>query len=187
MLLRFLVRLSGLEKEDSQLQAVRTIARALGTEAKNPKRTSTGALELDVFAPSKADFDLFLAAVRPLANLDFSKDLNVAPPFKAETELFDEAWGYFNDERYWECHEVLEGIWKTKTGEEKILLQGIILVCAAFVHHQKDEPEVALGVMRRAIRQLGYGSEIYHGVSVPTLNARCAEILATGKCLNFKV
>ena len=185
--MRFLIRLSGGGERSSLLHSVRTIAGALGAEAKNPKLTSSGALELDVFAPSTADFELFLAAVKPLARLDFSKDLSVAPPFKSERELFDEAWSYFNDERYWECHEVLEGVWRTKSGEEKSLLQGIILVCAAFVHHQKAESEVALGVMRRAIRQLGYGSETYHGVNVPALNARCQGILETGKWLNFKV
>ena len=41
---------------------------------------------------------------------------------------------YFNAQRFWECHEVLEGVWKKCSGSEKDLVQGIILVAAAFVH-----------------------------------------------------
>ena len=38
-----------------------------------------------------------------------------------------------------ECHEALEGAWKQSIGDEKELIQGLILVAAALVHYQKDE------------------------------------------------
>ena len=34
----------------------------------------------------------------------------------------------FNDEKYWSAHEHLESIWKNSLGEEKNLLNGIILI-----------------------------------------------------------
>jgi hypothetical protein len=148
-------------------------------EVRNPKWTSYGALEVDVFAKSKPDFDLFLAALEPLATLEFSRDLNVAPPHKSKEALVAEARDYFNSERYWEAHEVLEGIWRNAGGSEKSLLQGLILVCAAFVHHQKDEDQVALGVLRRAIKQLAHDQPSYNGIDVRRVAGETESILGS--------
>ena len=123
----------------------------------------------------------------PLAKLEFIRDLNVAPPHKTDAETFSEARRLFNEERYWECHEVLEGIWRGKQGEEKRLLQGIILVCAAFVHHQKGEDSVALGVLRRAIPQLELSSRSYGGFDVTALKKNAMRVLDGGRFSNFRV
>lgn len=169
------------------LTAIRTVAKTLGASPRNPKWTSYGALELDVFTPSRADFELFVSAVRPLAEVEFTKDLNLVPLHKAEPRLFDEARRLFNDERYWECHEVLEGLWRSKKGEEKSLLQGVILVCAAFVHHQKGEEAVALGVLARAIKQLSFPERNYGGFDVPALKRNVDEIIQSREFVNFRV
>jgi len=186
--LRFLVRIIPANvSRDGLVGSVKSLARSLGADCRNPKWTSYGALELDVFCPTRADFDLFRAAVSPLAEFEFAKDLNQAPPHKPETELFAEARAYFNSERYWECHEVLEGIWKLKTGDEKRLLQGIILVCAAFVHHQKNEDGVALGVLQRAARQLDYPEPSYGGFQTARLRENVSGILSRKAFSNFRV
>ena len=125
---RFLVRLQPKRGQGPTfLPLVRSLAESVMAEARNPKWTSYGALELDIFAPSKSDFELFLAAVEPLARLEFSKNLSEAPPHKSKQELIEEARGYFNAERYWEAHETLESVWRSATGEEKRYLQGVIL------------------------------------------------------------
>jgi hypothetical protein len=185
--LRFLVRLlpDGTPR-DAFLASVRSLARSVGAEARNPKWTSYGALEIDVFCPSRADFGVFLSVVEPLAELQFSRDLNVAPPHKSEEGLFAEAREYFNAERYWECHEVLEVVWRQKHGEEKRFLQGVILVCAAFVHHQKGQDLVALGVLRRALPQLEFPSRSYAGFSVTDLRENAQKILDRGQFSDFR-
>ena len=186
--MRFLIRLRETRTPGEKLLAgVRTVAKSLGASPRNPKWTSYGALELDVFAPTRADFELFVSALRPMAEVEFTKDLNLAPPHMAEPELFEEARRLFNDERYWECHEVLEGVWRTKQGEEKSLLQGIILVCAAFVHHQKGEEAVALGVLGRAVRQLESPEHEYGGFDVAGLKKRVDDIIQTREFVNFRV
>jgi uncharacterized protein len=186
--MRFLVRLSplGIPRERF-LFSVRTIARSVGAEARNPKWTSYGSMEIDVFCPTKADFDLFLAAVNPVANPEFTKDLNKAPPHRTEQELFAEARELFNSERYWECHEVLEGIWRQKQGEEKRLLQGIILVCAAYVHHQKGEMSVALGVLERAVKQLEFSRASYGGFTVARMRHASEEMLRERRFSKYTV
>lgn len=177
---------AGVPKE-KLLDSVKTISKTLGVESRSPKWTSYGGLELDIFSPTTGDFELFLTAVRPIAQTEFVKDLNVAPQHKEETELFAEARDLFNAERYWECHEVLEGVWRTKQGEEKRLLQGIILVCAAFVHHQKGEQDIALGVLRRAGKQLDYRGGQYAGIDVVMLKRNADNVIESEKFSNFHV
>ncbi|MDG6963617.1 MAG: DUF309 domain-containing protein [Nitrososphaerota archaeon] len=186
--MRFLVGLKAKGvPQGSLLDSARAAARGLGVQCSNPKWTSSGTLELDVFSPTRGDFDLFLEVVRPLADLEFARDLSAPPEHRSEPELLSEARSLFNAERYWECHEVLEGIWRSKQGEEKRLLQGIILVCAAFVHHQKGEAEVAIGIMRRARPQLIYPSPKYCGFDVGALRANVETVIQTGHFSNFRV
>ncbi len=186
--MRYLVRM--VQRKDSGealLPSIRAAAKSVGVDARNPKRTSYGALELDIFAHSKADFETFLAAAEPLGRLEFWRDLNVAPQYKTEEEFFLEARRYFNSERYWECHEVLEGAWRLSSGDEKRYLQGIILVCAAFVHHQKGEDEVALSVLRRAVKQLDFGVPCYNGIEVNPLRRRAESIVSSGRFETFRI
>jgi uncharacterized protein len=186
--MRFLVRLgsSGLPP-GKFLASVRSLGKSVGVEVRNPKWTSNGALEADVFSPTRGDFELFLSAVGPLHSLVFSRDLNEAPHHLSEEESFSVARGYFNDERYWECHEVLEGVWRLKEGEEKRFLQAIILVCAAFVHHQKGEAAVAFSVLERASRQLEFQAQVYHGIDVGLLQSNVRQALQKREFSNFRV
>jgi hypothetical protein len=186
--MRYLVRFVSSETpHENFLASVRVLARSVGGEARNPKWTSHGALEVDIFCPSRADFDLFLSASGPLYDLEFYRDLNEAPPHKSEEAQISEARDMFNHERYWECHEVLEGVWRLKDGVEKRFLQGLILVCAAFVHHQKGEEAVALSILRRASRQLDYPKPDYHGFKGEDLSRNVQEILQSGNFSNFRV
>jgi hypothetical protein len=172
---------------DGFLSSIKAVAKSVGVDARNPKWTSYGALELDIFASSRADIDNFLAATKPLGRLEFWRDLNVTPQYNTEEELFFEARHYFNSERYWECHEVLEGAWRLLSGDEKQYVQGIILVCAAFVHHQKGEDEVALSVLRRAVKQLDFGVPYYNGIEVNSLRRRAEHIISSGRFETFRI
>jgi uncharacterized protein len=186
--LRFLVRLVPNEPtRDVFLGSIRALARTVGAEARNPKWTSYGALEIDVFCPSRADLDLFTAATEPLARLEFVTDLNIAPEHTTEDEAFSRARALFNAERYWECHEILEGLWRQKNGPEKSFLQGVILVCAAFVHHQKGEEGVALSVLKRGAQQLDLPGTVYGGFDIPSLKAQVKQMLALQKFTGFRV
>jgi len=186
--MRFLVRLvTTTSKGDVFLSSVKALARAVGADARNPKWTSYGALELDVFTPTRADFELFLSVVGPICHLEFSRYLNEAPKHTSEEESFSEARAYFNSERYWECHEVLEGVWRNKGGDEKPFLQGLILVCAAFVHHQKRQDKVGLAMLERANRQLDFPAVHYHGIDMIHFRPRVTEILSSGKFSVFTI
>jgi hypothetical protein len=186
--LRWLVRFLPAESpKDSFLSTIRVLARSVGVEARNPKWTSYGALELDIFCPTGADFDTFLTAAKPIANTEFVTDLNRAPEYQTDDEILAKARRLFNSERYWECHEVLEGLWRQKQGAEKRLLQGIILVCAAFVHHQKGEDGVAVSVLNRGAKALGFPLPQYGPFDLPRMRNEVQLLLKAHRLTGFTV
>ena len=186
--MRFLVRVESKEVARGALLAtMKSLVASVGIEARNPKWTSYGALELDIFSPTRADFELLLAAVGPIAAVEFITDLNKPPAHITDEEATSRARELFNAERYWECHEILEGLWRQKLGEEKSLLQGIILVCAAFVHHQKGEEGVALSVLERGSRQLAHSGRLYGGIDIGFLVTKVQDILRARRMSEFKV
>ena len=185
---RFLLR--AVPNDDDRaafLSSLKSIGVSLGATVKHPRWTSYGGLEVDVFLSSSQDMDLFVAAIEPLSKVEFTKNLDEAPPFKSKEEVIEEAKRYFNSERYWECHETLESVWRPAKGEERSLVQGIILVCAAQVHEQRGEREVALGISRRALPQIAWQDKTYHGIDVGILRKRVERSLATGTLPPFKI
>ncbi len=186
--MRFLARiLPSSERGEPFLSTVRSLANTLGVDARNPKWSSYGALEIDLFADSAADVELLLSALEPLGKTEFTIDLGKAQPYRTEDAAVAEARRLFDSERYWEAHEVLEGVWRSLEGEEKLYVQGVILVCAAFVHHQKGEDAVALNVLRRAEKQLSLAEGSYHGISTEDLRVRVEEILSSGSFVPFRL
>ena len=186
--MRFLVRFLPEDKDRARLlSAVRSIAANLGGRAVNPKWTSYGALEIDIFGPTRQDFDVILAALEPLGRMEFTKDLQEPPKFLPKEQAIEEAVTLFNAERFWEAHEVLESLWRVAEGDEKKVLQGLILVCAAFVHLQKGKPDVALGVARRGMALLVWTPGPYYSIDVAQVRERIAAIVKTGVALLFKL
>jgi len=187
--LRYLLRLKPKAKEskDAFLRVVRSLSASAGGSAHNPKWTSHGALEVDIFVGSEPDFELLRATLEPISRIEFVTDLNKAPPHKSKGEIIAVARRLFNSERFWECHETLEGQWRVSSGNEKLLLQGLILVCAAFVHHQKGEEETALSVLRRARRQLSWPERSYEKIDLGVLQKRVEAILRAGRFFVFPI
>ncbi len=109
------------------------------------------------------------------------------PPYLPKEQAVDEAVALFNAERFWEAHEVLESLWRVEEGDEKRLLQGLILVCAAFVHMQKGEQDVALGVARRGLPLLDWRGASYFSVDVSDVRRRMARMVETGGLSLFRL
>jgi uncharacterized protein len=185
---RFLIRVVPEDADRGRfLSSLKALGGSLGASIKHPRWTSYGAVEVDVFTPSAQDFQLFLVAVEPLSKVEFTRSLGEAPPFKVKEDALKEAVGYFNAERYWECHETLESVWRPAKGEERSMIQGVILVCAALVHEQRGEREVALGIYRRALPQLEWREKEYHGIDVPRLRRNVERCLERQTLSPFKI
>ena len=186
--MRWLVRFLPSESPRSSfLASMKALARSVGIDARNPKWTSYGALELDIFCPTDADLETFLAAAKPITGTEFVTDLNRAPEYLTDDEVLSKGRWLFNAERYWECHEVLEGLWRQKKEGEKLLLQGIILICAAYVHHQKGEEGVALRVLGRSEKLLESSREMYGPFDIPKIRTEVRRALDSEKLEGFSI
>ncbi len=105
-----------------------------------------------------------------------------------DEERLEHARILFNEERYWEAHEMLENVWKKSKGEEKDILQGLILVCAAFVHAQKAEYSIALSILKRALAKLeGKSIKSIHGIDVVKVIEHINLMLDTDKIVRFTI
>jgi uncharacterized protein len=186
--MRFLMRMVPESLESAEfLKVVKSIANDLGVVVRNPKWCSYGALEVDLFSRSKGDVELLSSALEPLGTVEFLKDLGEVSPHRSFRQTVEDARDLFNSERYWESHEVLEGLWRVLTGDEKKYIQGVILVCAAFVHHQKGEEGVALGVLRRAEKQISLKNVEHLGIDSKALQEEVGRILKTSVFKPFHI
>jgi hypothetical protein len=94
---------------------------------------------------------------------------------------------FFNEEKYWITHELLEGVWKKAYGDEKDLLNGLILVAAALVHYQKNEKDIALSIMRRALEKLAAANEKYFGIDIVSIKSQVSEMVKSSIIENFRI
>ncbi len=99
-------------------------------------------------------------------------------PFPAEPELTrDErllvatAVEQFNEGRYFECHETLEGIWLKHRGPARDFLQGLIQVSVAFHHLQNGNRAGARRTFTRAMGRFAPYPTHYFGFDLATERA----------------
>ncbi len=144
------------------LEKVRSLVAPLGGKAIN-LRVSHYAIEFDLFCDPEQPTGPFLNSLAGLGRILTCRRLDLPSPSASADRVVEEARTFFNEERYWEVHEVLEGLWKQSHDQEKQLLQGIILACAALVHAQKNEPAVIWSLLQDASRRLDQQPAQYYG------------------------
>ena len=113
---------------NSLLQRARELVESQATI--RDARISKKYIEFDTGIPEDMDVKTIvtrLETIAPLASYDevIERHMEKDKALKRAVELF-------NDEKYWEAHEGLEYIWKNANGIEREILNGIILVAAAF-------------------------------------------------------
>ncbi len=190
--MRFLIRLANRSHvtpaETRQLSklAYETV-KTYGADVGN-LRVSSSAVEFDLLINSDDKLQTALKAletrVGPILTL---RKLDVVVPAIENAEAIKLGIGLFNEERYWESHEALESAWKKSTGDEKEVLQGLILLAAALVHWQKNEEIVALSVMRRAREKLVSHRAEYFGIDLADLIEKLDRMLAANRPEFFKL
>ncbi len=144
---------------------------------------------MDLFPPNLRD----AAALAHHLEQEFGETLTLrqldlpTPPPTSSRDVLTLAKNLFNDERFWETHEEVETLWKTKNGDEKEMLQGFILVAVAFVHLQKNEARICLSVLKRALKKLDVPIHRYEGLDIDLIREKVQEILKTENPVTFKV
>ena len=93
----------------------------------------------------------------------------------------------FNDEKYWGAHETLESVWKNAYGEEKEILNGIILIAAAFVHDEKNESSICLSILKRAMDKLAEYAGIHFGIDINQVKVHLMKMIKSQKIERFAI
>jgi predicted metal-dependent hydrolase len=94
-----------------------------------------------------------------------------------EEELFQRGVRLFNHGEFFECHEVLEDLWRPLRGPRRLFLQAVIHLAVGLYHHQRQNSAGADRQLRKGLKKLaGYLPE-YEGVDTLALYEAGAMVL----------
>jgi hypothetical protein len=147
-------------------------------------RVASKFIEFDV-AAEKEDLDALVEILSSIGTIDNVRYV-VEEHIEKEQGIKDGMF-YFNNERFWECHEAFEGVWNQCYGREKELVQGIILVAVAFAHEQENEEHIGIGMLSRALEKLGTSPSEYHSIDVDRIRAKSVEMQQANKLTRFEI
>ena len=187
---RYLVRLENQQNHtprDASILAKR-IRELLGSrEAIGHLRVSSRAVEFDLFAEnSQALNKAKVALEKEVAKIVTLKLLDKAPVPGDKHQILREGISLFNEERFWECHEVLEQIWHPAEGEERDIIQGLILTAAAFVHAQRNRNDRCIAMLKKAKQKLGTRIS-YQGIDLNTVRKNIEAVIESASPVPFQI
>ena len=178
------------EQSRSTLLHVRDTLSYLSDVEVRDVRISSYFIEIDVSIYNYDQFSLLsviLAKLKSIGSLLFYDDLSEPETSITKEGKIDHAIFLFNIERFWKSHEVLEGIWKESSGLEKQILNGLILIDAAFVHYQKNEIDVFISILRRALKKLEDCQGMYYHMNLDEIKLVLLDILYKNNYSTFKI
>jgi len=151
-------------------------------------RVSSSAVELNLLLSNETNLAKAISALENgIGRLLTLRELDVQATPPAKEEAVKSGLDLFDEERYWESHEALESAWRITEGDEKETLRAFILLAASLVHLQKDELNVSLSIMRRALGKLPGQGGHYSSIDVDALKSRVNHIVTCGVPEFFKI
>jgi uncharacterized protein len=141
-------------------------------------RVATDFLEIDVSIPDDAVLPEILSLLGQIGRvIEYQQ---IEEKYMEKKDSIDYARILFNSQKYWRAHEVLEAIWKRSEDAEKQILNAIILISAAFVHYQKNENNVCISILERALQKLDKIDGIYYEIDLDRIKAHISKNIRTG-------
>lgn len=185
---RYLVRLSNKShKITSQMESVKTLITRtiIQDDVKVGNfRISSQAIEFDVF--TSEDIDMLRKKLEGSQDILSMRRIMERPAEDLGVAI-EQTKSLFMEERFWECHEVLENVWLKSSGEEKQNLQTLILICAALVHFQRNQLEICLSMLQRYRERLELGGRNQFGIDFKSLGDEVDRILKTRNLVPFNL
>jgi predicted metal-dependent hydrolase len=75
----------------------------------------------------------------------------------------------FNQQQFFDAHEVLEDVWRDAPAAQKKFLQGLIQLAVALHHHSRGNTVGAVSLLKRAARNLEEEPRESRGIQVAEL------------------
>jgi len=185
---RYMIYLKNVSYKPKDAQSLLSRARELVSDKNviiRDTRVSERFIEYDISIPENKNIEESmrnLLAISPLLECEYISDKKLE-----KDEAIKRARNLFNTEKYWGAHEVLESVWKNSYGNEKALLNGLILISAAFVHDEKNESEICISILKRAMVKLEGVNGYYFGIKLDEVKNRISEIVKTGNIEHFVI
>ena len=82
---------------------------------------------------------------------------------------YREFWSLWKAGRYFECHEVLEELWRSESGRQRVFHNGLINCAVALYQHERGNSEGAARQLERARIKLESFRPAHDGVEIDTL------------------
>ena len=141
-------------------------------------------VELDLFVAEK-NRDELIKKLEPIGSLDNIKHVTEEEIIKEEG--IKDGIFYFNNERFWECHEAFEGVWKKCSGREKTTVQGIILLAVAFGHAQRNENSTAVRMLKRVLEKIEGSLPEYHSIDIERIRKKSIQMQKENALTLFQI
>lgn len=97
---------------------------------------------------------------------------------KEKSRLYKEGLEAFNSARFYDAHEHWEAVWLKLANPEKMFLQGLIQVAAAFHHHSRANLLGTRNLLREGLLKLDRFPEVYGDLEIESLRVTVREWLA---------
>ena len=95
-----------------------------------------------------------------------------------KNRLFEKGLEAFNSARFFEAHEHWEEVWLETPGTDKMFLQGLIQVAAAFHHHSRANLPGTRNLLQAGLDKLDAFPEAYAGLEMEPLRMAIRKWLA---------
>jgi len=150
-------------------------------------RIGDHAIEFNLFSRDLDDLENKRKLIETKGYKTLSVRLLDTQPLPATgTEILAEGVSLFNEERFWESHEILEQLWRVSQDKERDALQGLILIAAAFVHHQRGEDKICLSILERAQDKIPI-IKVMDSVDMGWVRSTIESILKSKKIRPFRI
>ena len=173
------------------LRSLRSLLQNYNLAEVRDARISSYFIELDVITPNafslSADGHDFFGPMNTIGSLISLEELNEEADFLSQEDAVMSSIFLFNMERYWKSHEVLESVWKGSKGQTKSLLNGLILVDAAYVHFQKGENDIFFSILNRSLEKFKDYSEYFYDINMKFLLKDINTIILTKSVFTIKI
>jgi hypothetical protein len=113
------------------------------------------------------------ACVEPFSETPATGQAPFSPPLLSESapSLYREFWRLWSEERFYDCHEVLEELWRQTAGAERLFYNGLIHCAVAIYQHRRGNQTGAARQLVRARIKLARFAPFHGGVDIEALLA----------------